>query len=747
MNNNLDYNSLLFFMQTGGTLTPQMIQAAQQLGQLPQLQMGRGMNDINKTNMQEQMHYGGKSMGMFRRGGVPNPSGNKEQETIDQEYMNPDKKYSDRVNNIINKIKQGALNKVQEDMLNTANDYGYEAMEIEDEMMPMAQEGMAYDPQNIKSARAWYEAAKKERTDLVKPMLTTIGLGSGLQGYFGGAEAFAANPLNQYYVKDINVTDNLNRNKTQKVYKAQKGKAIPGALPSEDPGQVVRNSDGTVTLYNRSGDSSTTYPNEQSFAANVKLPTTTETLPTTSVKTESGLATDVVPRTQAELEAEIQAEKDKAQAEKDKAKENKTEYTVPTSPNADENPEEGIIPGMLKGTDDYTVKNMRIDYRNNLANVLRRSENKKPGAVKSVSFDFTGTGFPQTAPVEQGPSERQVERQARREDRQVTRQENRQAKADAITQKYQEKVNRLLNANPGAATPWDNQTSQSALTPEMIAAMNQDAQRVIPAEGPLSLQERIDNIPDMGYSPQFSAGNANIRQTANYLSSSDRPAELDAYLTSFGYKKGGTIHKFLKKFLTAGEIPDDETGSENPDDEKRRKDLLKLVQYDPDDFTGNPDPSSPDIIELEDPVELRMQKEAALTKETPAPTKDKNIEYELGKSNPFFAPAALAGLNLFAGALENKESARKERTARDKFSADQIFATMPGGLSGAKGDYTFNEGYIRPNDMVPTQFTGYNNPSNFAKAGGGFKAGQEYYMDDAMIQKILAAGGEIEYLD
>jgi hypothetical protein len=71
---------------------------------------------------------------------------------------------------------------------------------------------------------------------------------------------------------------------------------------------------------------------------------------------------------------------------------------------------------------------------------------------------------------------------------------------------------------------------------------------------------------------------------------------------------------------------------------------------------------------------------------------------------------------------------------------------MPGGLSGSKGDKTINEGYER-NNMVPTQFTGYNNKSMMAKNGGGFKAGQEYYMDDAMIQNILAAGGEIEYLD
>lgn len=712
MNSNQYDNGLLFFMQTGGMLTPQMIQAAQQLGQLPQLQAGSSMNDISKMHMREQNHYSGGSMGMFRRGGTPNPSGNRNQEIIDQEYMNPDKKYNDRINKLLSKVKQGALQKVQEDMFNIANEYGQEAMQIEDEMM-MAQKGAQYSKEGLGAANAWYNKAKKQK-DLVKPMINTLSLGSGLEGYFGGVDAFAANPLNQYYVKDIDISD---LDKAQKG-EAVQGKAMPGAMPQQDPGQVVRNSDGTVTLYNRSGDSSTTYPNEESFAANVKLSATTETLPNTSIKTESGLTTDVVPRTQAELEAEIQAEKDKA-------KENKTESTTPTSPNADENPEAGITPGMLKGADDgldywrqisdpngtaggfYRVNrkgqnvplafydpNMKLNYasstyRNNLANVLRKSENKRPGALKSVSYDFTQSAAPQV--VEQ-PSERQV----KREERQTNRDDRRQTKADEITQKYQEKIAKLTNANP--------------------------------AEGPLSNQERVANIPNTGFSTQGGVGNANIGQTARYLMNSDQPLELDSYLNSYGYKKGGTIHKFLKKF---------QVGSENPDDEKRIKDLAKAL---------NPNLYEEEPTELEDPADLRMQQESAITKDM-GPTEEKRAEYNLGKSNPFFAPFALAGLNMFAGAAGNADAKKAEKKARDMFSADQVFATMPGGLSGSKGDYSINEGYFRPPNMVPTQFPGYNNKSMMAKNGGGFKAGQEYYMDDAMIQNILAAGGEIEYLD
>jgi hypothetical protein len=686
MNSNQYDNGLLFFMQTGGTLTPQMIQAAQQLGQLPQLQVGSSLNDISKMHMREQNHYSGGSMGMFRRGGTPTPSGNRNQEIIDQEYMNPDKKYNDRINKLLSKVKQGALQKVQEDMFNVANEYGQEAMQIEDEMM-MAQKGAQYSKEGLGAANAWYNKAKQQK-DLVKPMINTLNLGSGLEGYFGGVDAFAANPLNQYYIKDIDISD---------LDKARDGKAIAGALPQDDPGKIVRNADGSVTVYNLSGDSSTTFPSEQSFKDNFKPTTSNTSLPSTSVKVESGLTGDVaVAKTQTQTEAELQAAKD---AEK-KAGETATSTTTTDDKTTTDgstvddgldywrqmSDPNGVAGGFYnknrKGQNvplAFYDPNMKLNYatptyRNNLANVFRKSENKKPGALKSIRYDFTQSAAPQV--VEQ-PSERQV----KREERQANRDDRRQTRADEITQKYQDKIAKLTNANPGIATPWDNQTSQPQLTPEMIAAMNQDAQKVIPAEGPLSSQERIDNIPNMGYSPQLSAGNANIRQTANYLSSSDRPAELDDYLKAFGYKKGGTIHKFLKKFQDAGQ------------------------------------------------------------------TEEKSATYNLGKSNPFFAPFALASLNMLGKTADVDDAKDAEERARDKFSADQVFATMPGGLSGAKGDYSTNESYFRANDKVPTQFPGYNNKSMMAKNGGGFKAGQEYYMDDAMIQNILAAGGEIEYLD
>jgi hypothetical protein len=52
-------------MQTGGQLSPEQLQRAQQMGQLPQMNMGAGLTYIQKMNMAEDQHYG-----MFRRGGL-----------------------------------------------------------------------------------------------------------------------------------------------------------------------------------------------------------------------------------------------------------------------------------------------------------------------------------------------------------------------------------------------------------------------------------------------------------------------------------------------------------------------------------------------------------------------------------------------------------------------------------------------------------------------------------------------------
>ena len=58
----MDNNYLFLTMQTGGQLSPEQLQRAQQMGQLPQMNMGAGLNDIQKMNMAEAQHYN-----MFKR--------------------------------------------------------------------------------------------------------------------------------------------------------------------------------------------------------------------------------------------------------------------------------------------------------------------------------------------------------------------------------------------------------------------------------------------------------------------------------------------------------------------------------------------------------------------------------------------------------------------------------------------------------------------------------------------------------
>ena len=122
-------------------------------------------------------------------------------------------------------------------------------------------------------------------------------------------------------------------------------------------------------------------------------------------------------------------------------------------------------------------------------------------------------------------------------------------------------------------------------------------------------------------------------------------------------------------------------------------------------------------------------------------TDPKRITYKLGKRNPFAAPAMLAGMNFIAGSLENKDAKEKQQELMERLSFDQMSTRLP----GSEGDYAFNTGMFRPDQMVPVQFTGYNN--TMSQFGGAFEKDNEYYLDDNTIQAILAAGGEIEYLD
>jgi hypothetical protein len=101
----------------------------------------------------------------------------------------------------------------------------------------------------------------------------------------------------------------------------------------------------------------------------------------------------------------------------------------------------------------------------------------------------------------------------------------------------------------------------------------------------------------------------------------------------------------------------------------------------------------------------------------------------------------LAGMNFLAGTLENADAMQKQKELMNRLAFDQ----MSNEFRGSEGDYAFNTGMFRPDQMVPVQFTGYNN--TMSQMGGAFEKDTEYYLDDDTIQAILAAGGEIEYLD
>ena len=120
------------------------------------------------------------------------------------------------------------------------------------------------------------------------------------------------------------------------------------------------------------------------------------------------------------------------------------------------------------------------------------------------------------------------------------------------------------------------------------------------------------------------------------------------------------------------------------------------------------------------------------------------MRQKMGRYNPYAAPAALAGLDLLSGFANNIQEAGKKKQIYNKMSADQVFTKMP---TTSRGDYTANEGYFRPDQQVPVENTGYNFQSQYAKMGGSYKKGGEYYLTDEEIERLISMGGEVEFLD
>ena len=623
-----------------------------------------------------------------------------QQELLDQMALSPDANYNEKVNDYINKIKQMAMDKVQEEMLQTAAGYDEEAGNIMN-MIPMAQKGMQFNNAAYATVDAFRNAAKP-KYDMGKGLFKFL-----TPTLFANAYNQNADPLDQYYVKGSKVKDLTAKDLT----KAQAGKVVGS---SND--EIVRNPDGSITVYRDSDGSSYRYFNENEFNKNYKPASGKEaqktgTLPTTSIDTPFTINPDL------EKEAGKQTgSSTTGQTEKATTADNKTipgsgtkpvwqptdGYSEPVDVPANAQTVTGgynvgdgydiyrnLIPNagqrgaLMRGdtpeaffAPDTVITNIVPQYRENLLNFLRKSENKKPGSLKSININF-GTLDPQgrMVPFGQAPDEytpiipnerpgdiRSAERAARREERRADRDVRQEEKAAAVTQKFEDRANRLLGDN---TVP----SPMVEVTPEMEAGINAS-----------------------GYTQPM--------------------------------KYGGNLGKFLKK-------AQDGLTQQGVSPSRSRQDIMAGINK----------MMEADLAQEEEAFALSGPANPT-TEYRDAITDPKTAEYKLGKkNNPFAAPAILAGMNMVAGALDNRQAMRNQEELRNRLSFDQMSTVLP----GSQGDYAFNTGAFRPDQMVPVQFTGYNNP--MSQLGGAFEKDSEYYLDDNTIQAILAAGGEIEYLD
>lgn len=216
------------------------------------------------------------------------------------------------------------------------------------------------------------------------------------------------------------------------------------------------------------------------------------------------------------------------------------------------------------------------------------------------------------------------------------------------------------------------------------------------------IRQRLSQMPQSGYTTRGNVGVENARQNVNYLIDAGYINDAMQRLQGYGYANGGALSKFIKQYGGNSQAP-----------------------VDPDSGL---------------PIESNLDK---ISDNNKLYTNIKEAKYKFGQSNPFLAPAMMAGLDTLAGVAQNRDAAQKEKELRGRLAFDQIGFKVPQ-TSGSQGDWTFNEGYMRPNDMVPVQFQG---AGPLAQMGGALNEGDELYLDDETINAILAAGGQIEYLD
>jgi hypothetical protein len=130
---------------------------------------------------------------------------------------------------------------------------------------------------------------------------------------------------------------------------------------------------------------------------------------------------------------------------------------------------------------------------------------------------------------------------------------------------------------------------------------------------------------------------------------------------------------------------------------------------------------------------------------TYGPSSGKIVEKYKRGYNPEEAVAwGMAGMNAIASIPEAIDARKNEEKMKSRMFGDALFNPMQAG-DVSRGDYETNRGTFRPDDHVPTQFTG----QNFGQIGSPvqYEQGGEYDLTDAEIQQIMAMGGTVEYID
>ena len=813
-------NFLFLAMQKGGNVSPQMRQQSQS-GQLPMMQMG---NDIQKMNQRQASHYG-----YFQAGG--------QQEEIDQEYLSPMNSYSQRVSDFLNSLKEQAMGAVQDEMVQTNDAYAEEADAISG--MPMAQYGAQYNQPGLDAAKAWEEASKK-RTNTIEPIMGASALATGLKGYWGDDEAFAANPYNEQYIKKVKYRDikgtepvapmaapgNPQLSQTQTFQTGgqydiwRKSLGTPSGSGEDITGgryddiyNWVNNeyAKGTETPTAETPKKEAPKKEVKPKAAPAATTSTTGTTATTGTTT-TGTTTGTTTPTAEEVK---KAEEEKKKAEAD-AKAKETETTEKETETTTEKDKKNVGDGYdyLRGLADpnsmqagaiYTTDkngnqvpmafydpNLRVmsttsDFRNPLGNIFRGQDNKKRGSLKSFTVRYGTLDDGTQVPIDQDGNV--IEQPPVMQSPNV----NDTTGAKEVTG---------LKPNPSFDTGWStgNQmptypgsqpvTPPGATGQSVVPSITPSAAPSVvpqnPATGPLdlsnylpSLQYLDPNSPmrqqivqqGMQQAPSQNAqSNAAPDMTPPNLQPNTPVQGADGNWYTVGkdgkvhksmdketsrkmsnYANGGSLNRFMRQYAGGGPGTSPATNLGNFLDESDQL-LADQGPIDPD--TGLPIESSLDKP-TSDATMMQVFDDAynapgAIPKVGKPGKKDnrffKNIkeaEYKFGKKNEFLAPAMMAGLDALAGTAQNRDANQKERDLRGRLAFDQIGFKVPQ-TSGSQGDWTVNEGYMRPNDMVPTQFTG---AGPLAQMGGSFNEGDELYLDDDTINAILAAGGQIEYLD